>query len=415
VLRPVADNEPYATAVHQHRSRLQGDASCFRGKQVCVHSPRVRIPKQLTLSWIFVVALGLGGCAGSPSKEATTNNGETSPASTDESNGAEAGDENALERYVARLCKLIIDCPVPNDDLLLPRAFFQTLAGDAYANCQAYYYDGAPSRMTEAIELRLLRDQAGALDINWDLLDEFADCSEPLRNIRQFQTAKTPAGGECQLDEECIGGYCMAQTCPGECVALLGPGEPCIEEAECFSGLCVASICAAKPEPIKGVREGMACSFLDADPGYCAAGLWCNESRVCQRPIAALAACSDIDHVCADGHLCLGGACVPLVILPVGAACAVIEDVATDELAMCNMLQLDGCVDGVCEHFGPANTGEPCMENESRSNCRPGNYCDRETGLCIALTPVGQACNSSGECDCVNGVCSEVYCDSGLR
>jgi hypothetical protein len=374
---------------------------------------------------VRLVALGLGLlAAGGGCSEPSNDDGATlgeGPSPMGPSNTPTGGaNEDWRQLYVEHVCRIIIDCPVPNDDLLVPRAFFQTMGGDPYENCHYYYYDGESSRLIEALDRQLARAEAGALELNSDVLEELVGCSAPLRSFSQFPTPKTPEGAPCQLHEECIDGYCNTATCPGTCVRRAELGGQCYSGSQCLSGVCGEEGCAAEPTAVSNILDGMPCSTLPTDSRYCAQGLWCNEAGVCQRPVAALAPCADDDDVCVDGHICTRSAdglstCVRLVVLPEGARCEdFLEAMAEGELQLCNYIRLESCVEGVCTRFSTGEAGDPCIENESRSTCNEGNYCDWDSDVCVADTQVGQACSSSQECNCQNGVCSELYCSASL-
>lgn len=355
----------------------------------------------------------------SPQDEADGTNPSSGPeATTASTNTAETPDDDARLRYFEAVCRSIIDCPVPKDDSLLPRAYWFARGGDPLENCLHFLYLDGPTEATRYLDPFLERALAGGLTVNIASLSDF-DCSQPLWNLSELMLPNLGVGAPCQLHQECVDGYCDAgSACPGVCVPRRRLGEACNVGTQCLSGGCIEQVCVPKLVAVTGLGEGEACSNLSEKARYCARGLWCSEAGTCQPPLPAGSPCSSSDDICVDGHVCLGegeGAktCVRLVALPAGAACSAETAFVDGEWRVCDLTQLESCVDGVCVRLPEGTVGAPCYENDMSTTCASGHYCGDEE-LCIADTSVGQECNSSQECTCVNGVCSDIYCSGPL-
>lgn len=350
----------------------------------------------------------------SPEPGATAASMNTGP-----SDSAQTPNDDGVVRYFEAVCRSVIECPVPNDDTLFPRAYWFARGGDPLDNCLHFFYLDGPTEATRYLDPYLERALAGGLTVNIELLAD-VDCDRPLLNLSQVMVPNRRVGAQCQLHQECVDGYCdTGSACPGVCVSRRGLGEACNVGTQCLSEVCVEDACVPKPVAVTGLGEGEACSNLREEARYCARGLWCNEAGTCQPPLPAGSPCSNPDDLCVDGHVCYGPAdaaktCLRVVLLASGASCSAETAFVDGEFRVCDMTQLESCVEGACTRLPEGKAGAPCYDNDMSSTCAPGHYCEWESHTCIADTPVGQECNSSQECTCVNRVCSDIYCSGPL-
>ncbi|MBL9107580.1 MAG: hypothetical protein JNL82_42225 [Myxococcales bacterium] len=273
---------------------------------------------------------------------------------------------------------------------------------------------------------------------------------------RVEQLAPTVRPGErCTRWEECIDGFCAAQTaCEGVCVArspvggACGSGQICTDDAYCWQGTCRAR--AGAGEACGGhwqwCRDGLWCDGYRPEsesrhhhrpeqqgkcsPGrgegepcapehsmedeLCAPGLFCDwgEDRpVCRRPLAEGEACGWLD-ACADGLHCAGlelggghpaghkfgvrkrGACTRA--LDAGDACDPRAFVSGCPQAMrCDADKR------VCRSTGHA--GDPCVSSWvtkpqppdvplRNEGCFGGHYCEVATRTCQRQKLQGERC-----------------------
>ncbi len=368
---------------------------------------------------------------GSRSDESEPSDGAARATRTDDTQQPDAETPSAsqvtspLRRLLEAICESVINCPIPNDDLLLPRAFFHAQEGDDLLNCIDYYsgYGNEQNQTdTEAFLDYFLRAEAdGGLRIAWDRLNELSECSAPLVSLKPFLEGQRQEGEECHLHDECVDGYCDARaSCPGSCVPGLENGEACSDAEQCSSKSCDGELCVAASNAEVGVAFGEPCSYFGRERRYCAAGLWCNDQRVCQVPISPGEPCTSIDDVCADGHLCVPlpeeagqerrAVCARVELLAIGEPCE--EDLlATDgRLLTCDRIALETCRDGKCTQLSEGTAGDECASNDQTSTCSAGHYCDWGGSGCQPSLSVGDACSASQECNCHDGQCVESYC-----
>lgn len=373
-----------------------------------------------------LLASALGAlCACSTSADTPGSSSTSAESESPDASSAASGEPTATGQpeelkatYFTLLCEQQLKCPIPGEGSLLPRSLFQTVANSALDHCLEYYLADGRTAATKRLDLALDRVAAGALEVNPAALATTVQCLGPIEEAEPLFLPLRSVGESCQLHEECIDAYCDTRTCPGACVPQLPLASDCGAHVQCESGLCDSGTCTAQPEPVFDLPVGDACSNRQAEARYCGAGLWCNETDVCQSIVAAGEPCADRDAVCEDGHLCapdnLGEhRCARVIPLPLGAACdAAFRQNENGELHLCDVTAIDNCVDGTCTRAPQGSRdGDSCTRNDLASTCAPGLHCDWADATCKTDTPVGQVCTSTLECQCVSGTCSDVFCD----
>jgi len=241
----------------------------------------------------------------------------------------------------------------------------------------------------------------------------------PAACYQVFEPQVAP-GGECYLDEECIGGWCSLDGCPGVCVAYVLSGESCAEgrcdpatsycdlanrtchSREALSGsceyssgcidelLCHADSCVA-PDSIPLAGLGESC-------GDCAAGLYCSSlaagilaGECKQLPGPEEGAACDSNNLCGEDMVCAGPddgrRCLTWAEL--GESCLEIDPDSSGATG-CKIGLV--CMEGRCEM--PPVVG-PC---EGQSFCLMAvSYCSDE-GQCEPLKAAGESCDWSFQC-----------------
>jgi hypothetical protein len=67
-----------------------------------------------------------------------------------------------------------------------------------------------------------------------------------------------------------------------------------------------------------------------------------------------------------------------------------------DTYRICDLLQVDVCVDGICVHHPEGREGDACGRTDVDDTCATGFAC--RDSLCVALLADGAECSSSGVC-----------------
>ncbi len=268
--------------------------------------------------------------------------------------------------------------------------------------------------------------------------------------------AAVAPGGACGAWDECIDGYCTAQTgCEGLCVACSPIGGACGAELLCQDGaVCLEGQCRARAEVgaqcgghWQGCKDGLMCDGyrrgsesrysgdVPEQAGTCSAGKrlgegcvpptnasgevcagplycdWGEDAPVCRARLAAGATCR-WTAACADGLVCAGlelagrhpagaryavhraGRCAP--VLDAGDACEPTAFVSGCPAAM--------VCDGqrrVCRSTGHA--GDACVSSWvtgpvtgdrplRREGCFSGHFCDPGTRTCKPQLATGARC-----------------------
>jgi hypothetical protein len=195
------------------------------------------------------------------------------------------------------------------------------------------------------------------------------DCTAPLpASCSSVFVGTVAAGGACVAAVDCASGVCSALSavagpagsCPGKCLATVGPGGDCSRDRPCQPGLIdVAS----------GSPTGCTCVALPGDGEPCLPDTSC-----------ALTAWCD------SGNICRARA-------PAGAACM--------GTSQCAIFPPSYCDAGTCARYG--RIGEPCDAN---TPCVFGTWC--QAGACAALPVSGGACGLVGgqSLGCYDSDCS---------
>lgn len=354
---------------------------------------------------------GDGGAAGVVSPEALQ------PGSFPSSSSDSTPPGETYDALVDAICRSILTCKVPNDDLLFPAAVFEQRGGSALDNCREYY---RAEQAQEYLSRYVDASRRGALEIDWTVLGDATGCNALLDYRLWYRGLLTP-GSACQLNVECARGYCdVAMGCPGRCVAGADDGQACDHDDGCGSGHCGSDFICAERRVSTGAAEGQACQSFGANVVSCQPELWCNrDTETCERPIGALQPCSGGDDVCESGHVCVkdatgGHRCKRLQVQSLGDPCDT-EDTNENDLRICDYIAVDECVDGTCIHRQEGREGDACTRTEVDDTCAVGFTCSWETDSCVALLPDGQSCSSSQDCEnhCnfSTGVCEPLYCD----
>lgn len=250
-------------------------------------------------------------------------------------------------------------------------------------------------------------------------------------------------GGECTRWEECIDGFCTAQTaCEGVCVAKSRIGEACGAWQVCEDGaFCEKDVCRARAavgEECRGhwqwCQDGLMCDGyhpgIDDDhymspeqPGKCSAGKRLGEG--CVPPKTASG------DVCVHGLYCDWGFDAPVCRAPLAAGEACRWDDACGDGLECAGLVLGGSHPaggmfavrkaGRCTR--PLDAGDACDPQAFVSGCPDSMVCDLKTSVCRSSGHLGDPCQSSWvtgphPADVplrTEGCVGDTYCDAATR
>jgi hypothetical protein len=326
--------------------------------------------------------------------------------------------------YAAALCDAYQDCAGPLLEVFQP--------GEDCTALNTARIDDSFGPIQDAIDAdRIVYDgthlEACVNDIRGrscaELMDrETPECEAALRGT-------VALGGECTLNEECIGSaFCKFDTaCPGVCSELLGAGEDCTESNQCASGLDCADdqTCTAPAGPGDVCKGGEP----DCGIGYLCAGADdnANTSGNCRTydevfTVATGQPCSFFDgELCQTNLVCeiqsfdamdgIVATCAPKK--GSGQACrlAIPDQCPTDEYCVI----VPDTLEGTCTPRPGA--GAPCGPSALDENapiiCVAGTACDG--GTCRARAHLGQSCTTDTVClseHCDNGTCvSESACE----
>ncbi len=212
-----------------------------------------------------------------------------------------------------------------------------------------------------------------------------ADC--PVGQTCRDSQCFTTDGGDpqCSMQSDCdaYGRICELST--GRCV-------PCTTDVECgFGRICSAGTCTT-------------------DPGTGGGGGGGGDGS-----------CSTRDE-CA-GQACFLGSCMPCFS---DFMCSDLTDLLTGTTKICDSLS-GNCVDPECNTADQCAPGEGCYTGHCGAclyddECRAGETCDPNTGVCGTGGSGGGGCTSNAQCGagqvCVSGSCgactSSTQCDAGL-
>ncbi|MEY4511592.1 MAG: hypothetical protein RLZZ450_3714 [Pseudomonadota bacterium] len=175
----------------------------------------------------------------------------------------------------------------------------------------------------------------------------------------------------------------------------------CSEHAQCASLRCARKkneACGRCTEPAAG---GEPCT----DGSDCAGGLVCTSAQLCALPVAERGSCTT-DQPCAFPLLCIGGNCVPTLLL--GDKCDPMAD-------RCNAFAAEVCgpLSMLCEplHYEPK--AGPCGYIDGGwTACSQGAACVNAAGKshCVPAPADGEVCSTAGApclspARCVDGLC----------
>lgn len=260
-------------------------------------------------------------------------------------------------------------------------------AGDGWSEC---YEGGAPLGCSGFIYDEDCCIEAGGCCQDWWDYDNDGDTNDNIGNC--------PVVPTCTSDEDCPGGYCLAEE--GEVGQCATTGS-CSTDDDCLafgSGLVCddRGICSPEDEPCP---TGDCGCTSDAE---CADGMMCLGSR-CADP----AAVCFFDFECGDGSTCLDNECHATcecdLECPTGQGCA-------GGLCMTPEVGADGCVFN--EDCGVAGVFE-CINATCHAACTASDDCGpNETcrsNVCRAATAPTHECSDSDGCgqdmECVRGAC----------
>ncbi len=162
----------------------------------------------------------------------------------------------------------------------------------------------------------------------------------------------------CEDNQECVDGYCIAQSIPTNCEPSFDGNDGCDEYS-----LCLDHADADAP------TEDYQCSTFPPCPedGDCPVGL-------------NGAVCSD-DFITGNARICLTGLCVDGTDCPTDVTC----------------LDLDGSALGICS---AGTFGSPCTE--AQDICNEGLACDvlipGGLGSCLEESTAGGCTDQGGQC-----------------
>lgn len=256
----------------------------------------------------------------------------------------------------------------------------------------------------------------GQLTFDWERVENIAECRERAIHVGELMVPLTEPGAECRWDEQCRGGICdTAVSCPSVCLTGLATGEECESSDDCADRNCSYGRCVAPQPPVFDLPLGAQCSWDWDNAKYCGDGSRCSREQYCVEVREAGEPCDEAhpfcprDYVCADDET---GAmsCAKVSLLPLGAACSNRMIAVDGALGVCDSMNLEICRDGICQRPPAGYDGDACVSVDLESTCNPGLYCEWGTNICRPLKAVGETCGDANECQCVNGVCSQVDC-----
>jgi hypothetical protein len=304
------------------------------------------------------------------------------------------------------LCHALLYCRQLDGEPLLLRLHFER-ADAPFDACLQYFEDEFFGTM---------EFERGQLTFDWERVANIAQCRERVVHVGELIVPLTEPGSECRWDEQCRGGICdTAVSCPSTCRAGSGAGEECVRSDDCADRDCTDGRCVGAQEPIFDLPLGAECSWAWDKARYCAAGSWCSREQYCVEEREAGESCNEVNAFCPRDYVCAddetgGMSCAKVTLLPIGAMCSSPLIAIDGTLGVCDSVSLEVCRDGMCQRPPAGDEGDPCISVDLKSTCNPGLYCDWGANICRAIKMNGETCRDANECQCVNGVCSEVAC-----
>ncbi len=217
-------------------------------------------------------------------------------------------------------------------------------------------------------------------------------------------------GNLCTVGDACKGGQCsglMAKTCddgnvcttdscdPVQGCLTVANTAPCSDGDVCTLGdACIGGLCAG----------GMSLNCEDGNP---CTNDSCDANKACQHS-ANVAACSD-GNACTAGDSCVGGACLPGLILACDDANSCTDDSCDLVLGCSHKLNASACSDGSACTLNDACQNGACIAGNKMA-CNDGNPCTDDS--CDASLGC-QFKNNTANCDDGNGCTGPDVCDTG--
>lgn len=338
------------------------------------------------------------------------------------------------EQSISALCQVLFRCPAPSGDTVVTRSFL-----GSEASCREHLGRAHPSGLGLLTEMirdakagRTTYDPAAASAC---LARYTSSCSYLAADVdfsllcAQAFVGSGAVGAPCNHSHECLPSlYCSGQDCPGSCQPRRAWGEACrsvrdcpvpsdpANYAVCGNGTCQQHVPGnAPPSPENGpcgVEPGATSNTVTSTS--CATGLVCGRDRLCHRPIAVGAPCSNVNDPCASDAYCDTDA-MPKVCRTIGkagsgAACG------ADAWAFCDLSQRLWCGE-LTQQCAPSDgaMGSPCSRDmpAQATPCAAGLYCAGQS--CQPRKANGEACDRSDDClsaacDCENAACDRQVC-----
>jgi hypothetical protein len=225
--------------------------------------------------------------------------------------------------------------------------------------------------------------------------------------------ARVPPGGACVRWEECVGGFCSAQTaCRGRCIAYLSTGEACGSNTLCGKDdFCDDGVCTPRralgescPGHWQACRDGLRCEgYVPENDGH---EWWHPEiPGTCALPKEAGAPCATVesgDERCRADLYCDWGLREPVCSAWLGEGAECRWPYACADGLSCRGLRLGGrhpagrrygvLAGGRCLPF--LDAGDTCDPDADVSGCPGSMRCDPESRTCLSSGRLGDPCES---------------------
>ncbi len=233
----------------------------------------------------------------------------------------------------------------------------------------------------------------------------------------------------CTTDGECGGRVC--ETATGQCVqctssANCPDGQTCRNQ-QCFTEGNADPVCEAQADcdAYGRVCDGTGHCVMCTDSSQCADGKTCSNGQCSSGTTGG-------DGTCQTSTDCGGQACFINYCMPCFSdfMCVSLDDLMAGVTKICDT-QAGNCIAPQCETAQNCTAGQACYGSghcgscEADEECRTGEVCDVNTGICgqpppctgnasctngkVCVSSACVACTSTPQCDagknCVNGAC----------